>query len=100
MVDLLGSPYRRYRNQHAGARKTDGELPLCRYGVVQVPRDKQTPENPAYYAARAVEERRLAAAATDPNVREIHLELAEKYAELAGDGGTASPRAANDPLTV
>lgn len=62
--------------------------------------DNQTPENPAYYSARAAEERRLATAASDPNIRAIHLELAEKYAELAGDSGPASPRAANDPLTA
>ena len=33
-----------------------------------------------YYLARAVEERRLAMAATDPVVRRIHLELAAEYA--------------------
>ena len=65
-----------------------------------MPRDKQSPEHPAYYAARAAEERRLAIASADPNVRAIHLELAEKYAELAGEGEATLPRAANDPLTA
>lgn len=43
--------------------------------------------DPSYYAARAIEERRLAMAAADPKVRRVHLELAAKYAELAGGGG-------------
>ncbi len=41
------------------------------------------PENPDYYEARAVEERRLAMAAKDSNARAAHLEMAEKYAQLA-----------------
>ena len=40
-------------------------------------------QNPDYYAARAVEERRLAMTAKDSTVRAIHLELAERYAILA-----------------
>lgn len=43
--------------------------------------------SPDYYAARAVEERRLAMAAGNPKARAIHLEMAEKYAELAESGG-------------
>ena len=36
-----------------------------------------------YYAKREQEERRLASQAADDKAREIHLDLAEKYAELA-----------------
>jgi len=43
--------------------------------------------SPDYYAARSVEERRLAMATDDPRVRAIHLELAERYAVLARSGG-------------
>ena len=41
-----------------------------------------------YYAARAIEERRLAMASADQKVRAIHLEMAEKYDALpqSGDG--------------
>lgn len=41
-------------------------------------------QDSAYYVARANEERRLAMASTDQRVRRIHLELAAKYAALAG----------------
>ena len=40
--------------------------------------------DPSYFAARAVEHRRYAMASTDPRVRRVHLELAAKYAVLAG----------------
>lgn len=40
--------------------------------------------NPSYYAARATEARRLAMASADPKVRRIHLEMAARYAILAG----------------
>jgi hypothetical protein len=43
-----------------------------------------------YYAARAVEERRLAMACSDAKARAIHLELAEKYAEIAETGRSAT----------
>ena len=49
--------------------------------------DPNLSRNPDYYAARAVEERRLAMASKDPKVRQIHLELADKYAEMAKSGG-------------
>jgi hypothetical protein len=52
-------------------------------------------QNPDYYAARAVEERRLAMASNDPKVRAIHLEMADRYAELAQAGG-AGPKPAAD----
>lgn len=38
----------------------------------------------SYFANRATEERRLAMASADPKVRRIHLEMAAKYAVLAG----------------
>lgn len=46
-----------------------------------------------YFAARSTEERQRAMAAGDPRVRRVHLELAAKYALLAGAEGAA---AAND----
>ena len=42
--------------------------------------------NSDYYSARAVEERRLAMAAKDPNARAAHLQMAEEYARLANAG--------------
>jgi hypothetical protein len=42
--------------------------------------------HPDYFAARAVEERRHAMASSDPKVRAIHLDLAEKYSQLAAMG--------------
>jgi hypothetical protein len=53
-------------------------------------------QNPDYYAARAVEERRLAMASNDPNVRAIHLEMADLYAERANAGRTEPVRGADD----
>ncbi len=49
--------------------------------------------SPDYYAARAIEERRLAMAAKDPKVRAIHLELADSYAERASLGEVEHPQA-------
>ena len=43
----------------------------------------------SYLAARAGEERRLAMAAANPNVRRIHLEMAARYAALAGRSAAA-----------
>ena len=37
-----------------------------------------------YYASRANQERRLAIASLHPNVRKVHLEMATRYAALAG----------------
>ena len=42
--------------------------------------DQNTPE---YYARREQQERELAAAALDPTIKAIHLDLAERYAALA-----------------
>jgi hypothetical protein len=47
-------------------------------------------DDQSYLAARAGEERRQAMAAANPNVRRIHLEMAARYAALAGKG--AAPR--------
>ena len=43
-----------------------------------------------YFAARAVEERRLAMSSKDPIVRAVHLEMAGRYAELANAGASAT----------
>ena len=43
----------------------------------------------SYFAERAMEERRLAMAATDANVRRVHLEMAAQYVSQAG--GTDIP---------
>jgi hypothetical protein len=53
--------------------------------------DPNLARSPDYYAARAVEERRLAMASGDPAVRAIHLEMAERYDELARSGGREPP---------
>ena len=55
--------------------------------------DPQTFSHSDYFAARAVEERRMAMATKDAHVRDIHLEMAERYAELAKTG-------VPDPLNV
>lgn len=36
-----------------------------------------------YYLKREQQERELAAAANDPNIKNIHLEMADQYATLA-----------------
>ena len=43
----------------------------------------------SYFAERAIEERRLAVAATDANARRVHLELAAQYTMRSG--GTDFP---------
>ena len=43
-----------------------------------------------YFAERASEERRMAMASADPNVRAVHLDMAQRYSELAKGLG-ASP---------
>lgn len=40
--------------------------------------------DPTYYIARAIEERHLAMACEDDQVRRLHLELAAEYALKAG----------------
>ena len=45
-----------------------------------------------YYERRERKERTLAAAAADPQIAAIHLEMAERYAMLAGEGRQAAPQ--------
>lgn len=40
-------------------------------------------DNKQYFAARAIEERRLAMASGDHKVRTVHLEMAARYDELS-----------------
>ena len=40
-------------------------------------------DNKQYFAARAIEERRLAMASGDQKVRSVHLEMATRYDELS-----------------
>lgn len=40
-------------------------------------------DNTQYFAARAIQERRLAMASADQKVRAVHLELAARYVQLA-----------------
>ena len=47
--------------------------------------------DPSYYAARAIEERRLAMTASNPAVRRVHLELAAQYALRAGTLSEINP---------
>ena len=54
--------------------------------------DPKLSQNSDCYAARAIEERRLAMAAKDPNARAAHLELAEKYGVLAQSGAPEPPQ--------
>lgn len=45
-----------------------------------------------YYAKRERQERELAASSTDPSIKMIHQELAERYAKLADIGAGAPVR--------
>jgi hypothetical protein len=54
-------------------------------------REPNLNRSPDYYSARAIEERRLAMASTDPKVRAIHLQMANRYDVLAA-GDDAQPR--------
>ena len=45
-----------------------------------------------YFAARAIDERRMAMASADPHVRAIHLEMAERYDAFARGEDTTKPR--------
>lgn len=48
-------------------------------------------DNKHYYAARAVDERRLAMASVDAKARAIHLEMAARYADLSNNDGPVEP---------
>ena len=53
--------------------------------------DPELSRHSEYFAARAVEERRMAMSARDEHVRAVHLEMADRYAQLAeGIGGAPS----------
>lgn len=56
----------------------------------------------AYYAARAIAERRQAQAATDPRVATVHAELSARYEALAADPNldlpVSQPRDAHPPV--
>lgn len=41
--------------------------------------------DPDYYQLRERQARELAAAATDPHVRQVHSEMADRYAELLAE---------------
>jgi hypothetical protein len=48
-----------------------------------MPQNPDLARNPDYFSARATEERQLAATARDAKARAAHLQLAQKYSELA-----------------
>lgn len=45
--------------------------------------------DPTYYAKRERQARDLAAAARDPQIRAVHLDMAERYAKLREGGEPA-----------
>ncbi len=49
----------------------------------------------AYYAARAIAERRRAQSATDPRVATVHAELSARYEALAAEPSFQLPKAWN-----
>jgi hypothetical protein len=54
-------------------------------------------DDPSYYATRASEERRLAMASADQNVRRIHLEMAAKYDSLASPNAIVATEVPAEP---
>ena len=50
--------------------------------------------DPSYYQARAAKAREMAAAAVDPRIATIHLEMAERYDLLASSGAETPARQA------
>ena len=63
-----------------------------------MPQDPKLRRGPDYYAARAVEERRLAMAAKEDTVRRVHLEMAERYDARSRAGEAPEGRFAGDPM--
>ena len=53
--------------------------------------------DPSYYAMRAGEERRLAMASADSNVRGIHLEMAARYDALANSNADLATEVDAEP---
>jgi hypothetical protein len=49
------------------------------------------PEDADFYRRREQEERQFADKATAPGIREIHLEMAEAYAQLSGSSVIRPP---------
>ena len=47
--------------------------------------------DPEYHALRERQARALAAAAVEPQVRKVHLDMAERYARLLEQAGSAPP---------
>jgi hypothetical protein len=88
---MLWRLHRRLSEISTPAAESKWKAPAA-YGSCPVPKSSDLSRNPDYYSARAVEERRLAMAAKDPQVRAIHLQMAKKYAELALHGEPAGPQ--------
>jgi len=61
-----------------------------------MPQDPNLSRHPNYFTARANEERRLAMASKDPYVRAVHLEMAERYMQIAEQGGPEVPDVIGD----
>ena len=59
--------------------------------------DRRDFSHSEYFAARAVEERRMAMAAKEKHVRDIHLELADRYEQAAKADAGAAVQQAEDP---
>ena len=53
-----------------------------------------------YFAARAIEERRMAMAARDAHVRDIHLDMARRYEEAAQADDGATVQRSEEPRRV
>ena len=51
----------------------------------------------SYYAARAGEERLLAMASANANVRRVHLEMAARYDALAGANSSLAREVVSEP---
>lgn len=45
-----------------------------------------------YYVARERQSRELADSATDPSIKKIHLDMAERYASMQANPDPARPR--------
>jgi hypothetical protein len=61
-----------------------------------VSNDRRDFSHSEYFAARAIEERRMAMASKEPHVRNIHLEMAERYEQAAHADAGASVQPAEE----
>ena len=59
-----------------------------------------TSRHSEYFAARAVEERRMAMASKEAHVRNIHLEMAERYEQAAQADAGAGVQPAEEARRV